>query len=87
MDPIIPKSTYGTSVWRGIKNMWSSFNSQTAFSVTTGNSVRFWQDTWIGGQPLRSRFPTIFRLTKNPEAWVSEVMSVDGDYTSWDLDL
>ena len=40
--------------------------------IGNGLSTRFWLDPWLGGPPLCTTFPRLFRLDSNPNSLVSE---------------
>lgn len=40
--------------------------------VKCGKQTKFWDDTWVGGCPLRIYFPTLFQSTVNPELSVAD---------------
>ncbi|OVA05639.1 Reverse transcriptase zinc-binding domain [Macleaya cordata] len=73
--------------WASTNTLFRNSRQHTAFEVASGTSVKFWHDTWVGEVPLKVKFPVIFRLSRKQDAWVSEVMKVDGTYVSWDLDI
>jgi hypothetical protein len=35
----------------------------------------FWEDTWVGNNPFKRQFPTIFNIAHDPHATVASVMS------------
>jgi len=43
--------------------------------VGGGSSTFFWTDNWVGGVPLRDRFPRLFSLAEDRWATVAEMES------------
>jgi hypothetical protein len=35
----------------------------------------FWEDTWVGNNPFKRQFSTIFNIAHDPHATVASVMS------------
>ncbi|KAG5586775.1 hypothetical protein H5410_047209 [Solanum commersonii] len=63
--------TYGTGVWRTIRDLWSKLQENSKIRVGNGNNVRFWKDNWIGEVPLQDKFPDLMLLSSNHEIVVS----------------
>ena len=63
---------YGVGLWKFIRAGWDSFSRHLAFEVGDGSRVKFWLDSWCGDQPLRDRFPELFRLARMPDASVAD---------------
>lgn len=53
------------------------------FNIEIGSSERtlFWFDDWVGGGPLKSRFPRLFELDKKKYCYISEIFV--GNAISW----
>jgi hypothetical protein len=64
---------------------WDSFSSHLTFKVGDGSRVRFWLDAWCGDQPLRDRFPELFRLARMPNASVADHLQISGSSHHWDI--
>ncbi|XP_050217765.1 uncharacterized protein LOC126668619 [Mercurialis annua] len=54
--------------WRGIfkacvkdSSQWDSFSSAVIFRVGSGETIKFWDDMWLGNQCLKDRFPFLYR--------------------------
>jgi len=67
----------------GVGEGW--FTNNVVRKVSNGRGTSFWNDRWIGGQPLALAFPWIFSILNQKEAKVRDLWSVlDGD-VSWNL--
>jgi hypothetical protein len=38
--------------------------------------TRFWEDPWLGIQPLAEQYPSLFNIARNKNAIVADVMSL-----------
>lgn len=38
-----------------------------------GNDTRFWDDTWVGEEPLKLIFPRLYNLSQDKEGRVGEM--------------
>ncbi|XP_071689041.1 uncharacterized protein [Rutidosis leptorrhynchoides] len=77
---IVPRRV---SVWKKIISIGNDmskigFDLQAHFvrNIGDGSGVLFWQDTWVGGCNLKSKFPRLFRLETNVLATVKDRMQV-----------
>ncbi|XP_022041114.1 uncharacterized protein LOC110943688 [Helianthus annuus] len=48
------------------------FNSLIRADIGNGDLVRFWMDPWLCGQPLKVRFPNLYRLETGKHCKVSD---------------
>lgn len=65
--------TYGVSVWRTIKSLWNQLVRDITFKVGSGTRIKFWNELWIGQNPLMVSYPDLFILSSNQDALVNEV--------------
>uniref|UniRef100_A0A2N9GTW6 Reverse transcriptase domain-containing protein n=1 Tax=Fagus sylvatica TaxID=28930 RepID=A0A2N9GTW6_FAGSY len=63
-------TTHGVSLWKHIRAGWKDFSHHISYKVGDGSQISFWHDTWCGALPLRQQFPTLFLLSRDPEAKV-----------------
>ena len=52
---------------------WELVGNRMVFIVGNGQKVRFWRDRWCGDSPLCVSFPSLFALTVDKEAWVTDI--------------
>jgi hypothetical protein len=82
---------YASLWWKDICNLdgfVTSFNwLEEAFVRKLGNGMltRFWKDVWFGNEPLCLRFPRMFSLSMEKEAFVGELLKVEGDRRWWNF--
>jgi hypothetical protein len=48
-----------------------------SFMIRDETQIRFWEDTWVGNNPFKRQFLTIFNIVHDPHATVTSVMSDD----------
>ncbi|XP_060216840.1 uncharacterized protein LOC132644271 [Lycium barbarum] len=74
---------YGCSVWRTIRNLWPLVINRSSFKVGNGLKVSFWDDKWIGHEPLKQLYPDLYTLCLQQQATVAELWTGQG----WNLHL
>ncbi|KAF5446588.1 hypothetical protein F2P56_032204, partial [Juglans regia] len=50
-----------------------------------GSCIKFWRDTWCGNEALKDAFPAVFRVARNQEASVEDLMFLSGDQVQWNI--
>lgn len=71
--------------WVDIQGTRSTFSEHIFYKVSLGESVRFWEDTWIDSFPLSTSFPELYGISnkkgkKIRDCWLSEA-------GTWDLGM
>jgi hypothetical protein len=61
--------------WKGLMNVKDSFLSFGSFRVKDGSQTRFWMDTWLGNQPLKDKFPSLFNIVRRKQDPVATVLA------------
>jgi hypothetical protein len=61
--------------WSGLMKIKDQFLQCGHFKVRSGTEIRFWEDTWVGDQPLKLAYPNLFRIVRKKSATVVEVLS------------
>jgi len=74
-------STYGTSIWRAIRNFWPKLGENCSIRIGNGMKVSFWEDSWLEQGSLKTLFPDIYILNQQQKDIVAEVWSNQG----WNL--
>jgi len=74
-------STYGTSIWRAIRNFWPKLRENCSIRIGNGMKVSFWEDSWLEQGSLKTLFPDIYILNQQQKDTVAEVWSNQG----WNL--
>ena len=44
------------------------------FVVQNGFQTRFWEDWWIGNEPLKKKFPSLYRITRKKNQTIASVL-------------
>jgi hypothetical protein len=45
------------------------------FTIGNGESVCFWEDTWLGNSPLNQQYPLLYNIVQIKQVLVAKVMS------------
>jgi hypothetical protein len=71
--------------WKG--SMWASRAVKFGYKWKIGNgrTIRFWKNVWVAGQSLEERFPSLFGISTQQEAMLSEVGWWENGVWSWGL--
>ena len=81
------RDPHGVSLLKHIRAGWDRFSHYVSFKVGDGSRIKFWHDFWCGDQPLRDKFPGLFRLARNQEATVADSLRFQGNTHSWDIEF
>jgi hypothetical protein len=46
-----------------------------SFDIKDGTNVRFWDDTWIRDKPLKTQYPNLYNIARDPHATISKIMA------------
>lgn len=60
--------------WKGSVNMRSAFFHRAKFIIGSGESTRFWKDTWLGKTPLAIQYPALYNIVQRKEAYVATIL-------------
>ena len=74
-------NTYGTSLWRTIRNLSPKLRGNCKIKIGNGVNASFWEDNWLELGSLKTLFPDVFILNQQERATVAEVWSNQG----WNL--
>jgi hypothetical protein len=77
-----------SSWWKAIccldgDNRW--FSGAVRKKVGRGNSTLFWDDQWIGDQPLRQKFPRLFGISNQKEEVLHNMGNLIEGRWHWNL--
>ena len=81
------REPYGVSLWKYIRSGLDYFSQYLTYKVGDGTWTQFWQDSWCGDQPLRDRFPELYRFARALEAMVASHLRVHGSTHLWDIEF
>ncbi|OVA08068.1 hypothetical protein BVC80_1729g16 [Macleaya cordata] len=86
-DPKVPKSSYGTALWRSICNQMEDFKKGIAHTIASGDKVRFWEDKWITNQPLCVAFPALYAVSSSKNFKIADLLSYVNGEPNWSLNF
>ena len=46
--------------WDGLRTLLPAYRQLTSISIKCGATTAFWEDRWLGAEPLCSRFPVLY---------------------------
>eukprot|EP00268_Persea_americana_P033450 TRINITY_DN3312_c0_g1_i6.p1 TRINITY_DN3312_c0_g1~~TRINITY_DN3312_c0_g1_i6.p1 ORF type:complete len:225 (-),score=29.21 TRINITY_DN3312_c0_g1_i6:634-1308(-) len=67
-----------SAIWKGIISSSEKFMQNIRCNVCLGKKILFWKDTWIGEEPLASKFPDLFNCARDKQANVENYMDRSG---------
>jgi hypothetical protein len=53
------------------------FCEKGKFNVNNGDQTRFWKDHWLGTEPLRLKYPGLYRNVRRKNVTISGVLNVE----------
>ena len=62
-------------VWKGIMKVKDDFFLRGSFQVGDGQSVRFWEDIWLGNEPLATQYLSLFNIVRHKNVLVADVLA------------
>ncbi|XP_062093314.1 uncharacterized protein LOC133799310 [Humulus lupulus] len=75
--------------WKNISSLYEDYLKLVSFRVGKGDRIRFWEDTWINGAPLKNQFPDLFLISTSSNCLVKDVVVFGGESgletQGWDL--
>ena len=82
-----PTGPYGVGLWKFIWNGWDKFSRLLTFDVGDGTRIRFWDDVWCNGEPLKLVFPELYRIARVKDAVVADHMQFRGGSMYWEVNF
>jgi hypothetical protein len=61
---------------KGNMGVKEAFFSRGSFVVGDGKSTRFWEDTWLGDNPLANQYPSLFKIVRCKNIMVANVLGM-----------
>jgi len=68
------KNAGDSHFWMGPLEVKDLFLEKGGFKVINGNQTRFWEDLWIGGEPLMLKYPALYNIVRRKSARVASVL-------------
>ncbi|XP_026429782.1 uncharacterized protein LOC113326232 [Papaver somniferum] len=72
--------SYGVSCWRAIADCACYISENSTIFLHSGTNISFWNDCWRGQQPLSCVCPNLFKLIRNKNANVADMISIEGNW-------
>ncbi|OVA03191.1 hypothetical protein BVC80_457g1 [Macleaya cordata] len=63
------------------------FKQGSKIDMGNGSEVRFWEDHWLGGEPLCNRFPALYRFSSSKGSSVQNSCNNEGGNLVWNLGI
>ncbi|KAM7480816.1 hypothetical protein LguiB_005399 [Lonicera macranthoides] len=84
---LVTRSTH-RNPWKAISSGIEKFKAFIRLKVGMGNSIRFWEDIWVGDSSLASLFPRLYSISRNINSSIASVIRWHHhDFYSWDLEF
>jgi hypothetical protein len=61
--------------WSGLMEVKNLVLEWGRFEVQDGSQTRFWEDLWLGREPLNVKYPALYNLVKKKNMSVAQVLS------------
>jgi hypothetical protein len=61
--------------WKGINRGKDEFFKHGSFIVGDGQTTRFWEDAWLGKEPLATQYPSLYAIVQHKNITIAEVMN------------
>jgi hypothetical protein len=56
--------------WAGLMEVKDLVLQRGRFRVHDGSQTRFWEDLWLGKEPLMVRYPRLYRIVRKKICWL-----------------
>ena len=61
--------------WKGLMKVKEGFFKRGKFVVGNGQATRFWEDTWLGEDPLASQYPLLYNVIRQKNVLVADALA------------
>jgi hypothetical protein len=45
-----------------------------SFKVGNGSQIRFWEEKWLGNQPLKLKYPSLFNIVRRKQDTIANIL-------------
>ena len=66
---------FDSPFWKGLMKVKEDFFKRGAFTLGNGESVRFWEDVWLGTRSLSEQYPSHYNIAQRKQVSVATVMT------------
>ncbi|PUZ56611.1 hypothetical protein GQ55_5G339400 [Panicum hallii var. hallii] len=63
----------GSQFWRGLQEVKSWYERGRVCKANSGETVRFWEDVWLGDCTLKTSFPRLYQICRERQCSVADV--------------
>jgi len=60
--------------WKGLLSVKDQFLSLGYFRLKDGSQIRFWEDKWLGNEPLKLKYPALFNIVRRKHDTVENIL-------------
>jgi hypothetical protein len=71
----VQKKNGDSHFWSGLMEVKDLVLQRGRFRVQDGTQTRFWEDLWLGKDPLMLKYPNLYRIVRKKNVSVAEVLS------------
>jgi hypothetical protein len=61
--------------WKGLMKVKDNFFRSGHFQVGNGRNTLFWEDTWLGNEPLATQYADLYNIVQTRHATVAQILS------------
>jgi hypothetical protein len=71
----VQKKNGDSHFWSGLMEVKDLVLQRGRFRVQDGTQTRFWEDLWLGKDPLMLKYPNLYRIVRKKNVSVAQVLS------------
>jgi hypothetical protein len=71
----VQKKNGDSHFWSGLMELKDLVLQRGRFRVQDGTQTRFWEDLWLGKDPLMLKYPNLYRIVRKKNVSVAQVLS------------
>ncbi len=83
----VPIEPYGVGLWKFIRSRWNKFSRYLKFEVANGSRIRFGDDVWCIGEPLKEAFPELYCIAHIKDVAVANFLHFQGESVHWEVNF
>jgi hypothetical protein len=61
--------------WKGLMRVKEMFFAHGIFKIGNGESVRFWEDVWLGDTSLAQQYPSLYNIVQQKHTLLADVLA------------
>jgi len=79
----VERKTGDSHFWSCLMRVKHDFLRFGSFLVKDGSQIRFWEDNWLGGTPLKDQFLSLYNIVRPKFNTISDVLGSSPPNLSW----